>query len=188
MPKGKDDRPVAATWCHGARAPQGWLRAPAVPSRKGRDALDPPCAPRPPDGVSGRGASFAALSPRRGSIKGHGLAGTATAQASSPWPLGWTTVTASRCRLAARFRLGGPPHGPQRAVQVQRPGLRLRHHAVEMPPAVVRKCAGFLVDTTASAIAAPDPPVGSVAICVLAAWFSTRPIPRPLCRPRTVDA
>jgi hypothetical protein len=111
-----------------------------------------------------------------------------TAQASSPWPLGWTTVTASRCRLAARFRLGGPPHGPQRAVKVQRPGLRLCHHAVEIPPAVVRKCAGSLVDTTASAIAAPDPPVGSVAICVLAAWFSTRPIPRPLCRPRTVDA
>ena len=56
-----------------------------------------------------------------------------TAWASAPWPLGRTTATPSRCRLAARFRLGGPPHGPQRAVEVQRPGLRLRHHAVEIP-------------------------------------------------------
>ena len=28
------------------------------------------------------------------------------------------TGTTSRCRLAARFRLGGSPHRPQRAVQV----------------------------------------------------------------------
>ena len=89
---------------------------------------------RPAKNPVGPSRTAGSASSRSGADRSTGMAWQERhpGQASAPWPLGWTTATTSRCRLAARFRLGGPPHGPQRAVEVQRPGLRC--NAWKYPP------------------------------------------------------
>ena len=67
-----------ASWCFGATvawAHQGGGSAacsPAVPLREERATLDPPCAPRLPDGVGSRGVIVPTPRLRRGSIKAGG--------------------------------------------------------------------------------------------------------------------
>ena len=132
-----------------SRRPRRWPRASrsAAAARASSSAGVPWQARQPPPHdfmpngtISGRSQRLAATDLGRrgrrmasGRSRGHGRKERQPRHRSAPWPLGRTTAIPSRCRPAARFRLGGPPHGPQRAVQVQRPGLRLRHHAVEIP-------------------------------------------------------
>ena len=67
----------------------------------------------------------------------------------TPCPAGWLVW----------FRGGGVTQAPDRAREIELARLRLRHHAVEIPPGVDRKCSAGFADTIAIAIAACSRPM-----------------------------